>query len=98
MCTHRVVFVCVHVCNCVCTCVYVRVHVCVKILGYVYLDHCNTSLLNQACDGLRPVHAWFLRIGLSVCIVLEVFLCVCVCVCVFVCLCVRVSTPEAINN
>ena len=60
-------------------------------------DHCNTSLLNQACMCWpAAVHAWFLRIGLSVCIVLGVFLCVFVCV--FVCVCPPPSLLITING
>ena len=45
------------------------------------------SFLNQACAGLWPAHAWFLKIDP----VRIVRMCVCVCVCV--CLCVCVSPP-----
>ena len=40
-------------------------------------------LLNQACTGLLPAHAWFLEIAL---------------VHTLVCMSVRVSAPKGINN
>ena len=49
----------------------------------------TAAFLNQACAGLRPTQAWFLRIAS----VRE-----CQYACVFVCVYVCVSTPEAINS
>ena len=47
------------------------------------------KLLNQACVGLWPAHAWFLKIAL-VHVSIRTYMCVCVCVCVCACVCVCV--------
>ena len=39
------------------------------------------NLLNQAHDGQRPAHAWFLKIDLVRIVGMRVRVCVCVCLC-----------------
>ena len=51
------------------------------------LDIRISTCSNQACAGLRPARAWFLKI-VSVRMCVCVFVCVCMCVCVCVCVCV----------
>ena len=58
-------------------------------ISYPYLINARYMMfLNQACTGLWPVHAWFLKIDPVRFVSIRA--CVCVCLCV--------STPEAINN
>ena len=47
----------------------------------------NEYFLNQACAGLWPAQAWFLKIDPVQIVSMRV--CVCVCACVCVCVCVR---------